>query len=154
MELHGEPNAVCTFEFILSHAAASTGMSTNNNQNQSMHYEKQQHINLVQNYNDGRNLTKLAVEFAKSFAIYLYFIAFHQGKFGIINEYLFPDQIKQRKTAFVVLNGDKTICGPLFTHDSTGEQTVFVLGDMSVAFQVDKYIDKLNRTGKFYFLLI
>jgi hypothetical protein len=114
MELHDARNAVDALEFILSNGTACIGKNTNNNESLFINYNKQQLIELVQNYNNGQNLTNLAVQFINSFGIHLHFIAFNQGKFGIVSKYLFLDKSKQRKIAFIVLNGDKTICGPLF----------------------------------------
>jgi hypothetical protein len=104
MNLHVAPSVLDMFEFIL--------LDGNMNNNQLTNDEKQKLIKLVQNYNDEQILT-LAIEFAGSYNIYLHFIAFHQGKFQIINEYSFPDRTKQRQQAFIVLNGDFTVCGAL-----------------------------------------
>jgi hypothetical protein len=94
-----------------------------------------------------------AIEFSKISNIYLHFIAFVQGKFKIINSYSHLNTTVQKKKSFVVLNGTNTICGPLFAHDLTGNiQSVFAFDDMRIGPQVDKYIEKLNRTSKVFFL--
>jgi hypothetical protein len=151
MELHVAESAFGTFQFILSNAAKP--LNKNNNQNELTDYD-QQLVNLVQTCNGGQNLTELAMEFGKFSNIDLRFIAFYQEKYRIINESSFPDTTKRGHRAFVVLNGDSTICGPLFTHDLTGKvQTVFPFDDNRIVFEVHKYIEKLNQTGKFYSFL-
>ncbi|CAF0946425.1 unnamed protein product [Rotaria sordida] len=62
------------------------------------------------------------------------------------NECIIVDQNEPKKTAFIVLNGDDTICGPLFALNRNEQiQTVFDLDDMSIYHYVDKYIDEINR---------
>ncbi|CAF4808448.1 unnamed protein product [Rotaria sp. Silwood1] len=70
----------------------------------------------------------------------------------IINEYFIVNQNKLKKNAFIVLNGDDTICGPLFAFDRNEKiQTVFDFDDMSIYHYVDKYIDEINRTDRSLF---
>lgn len=147
MELYGASNALDAFEFILSFLSIPIGEYIDNNQNYSAAYRRQLLMNLLQNYDKKRDLTNLFADFYVFFDIYLYFIQFKQHEFGLINDYTFPDRTKQRKIAFVVLNRDQTICGPLFAHVNTGIQTVFTSDDISVTIHVDKYIERLNRTG-------
>ena len=149
MELYGVSNALDAFQFVLSHGNTFLGEDFENDQDHSNDYRKQVLINLLRNYYDRRDLTNLFIEFYIFFDVYLYFIGFKQYQFGLINDYLFPNGTKQRKIAYVVLNGNGTICGPLFAHGPTGKQTVFTHSDMSIATEVDKYIEKLNRTGNF-----
>jgi hypothetical protein len=154
MELYDAQSALHTFEFIISHGAAFLKRMMNNDQNELTDYDKQKLIDLVPNHSGRETLADLMGKFVEFFSIYLSFIAFEQGKFRIINKYSFPDKTKQRNQAFVVLNGDNTFCGPLFAHDLTGRiQTVFDFDDIRIAFQVQKYIEKLNQTGKFYSFL-
>ena len=147
MELYGASNTRDAFEFLLSHLSTPIDEDIDNNQKHSADCRKQQLINLLRSYNRERNLTNLFVDFFIFFGIYLYFIGFKEHEFGLINEYVFPDRTKQRKIAFIVLNRDQTICGPLYALVNTGIQTVFTLDDISVSIHVDKYIEKLNRTG-------
>ncbi len=151
MELYDAESAFNTLEFILLNDARFT----NNNQNELIDYDKQQLTNIVQIYSGKPTLITLMGKFVESYNIYLHFIGFDQGKFRVINQYFFRDTNERRRLAFVVLNGDDTVCGPLFTDDDlTGRiQTVFAFDDMRITLQVDKYIEKLNRTGKFYSIL-
>lgn len=152
MELYGASNAFDAFQFMLSRADMFLHGDIDDDQSESVACRKQQLINLLQNYDRTKDLTNLSVDFFIFFDIYLYFIGFKKNRFDLINDYSFPDRNKQRKIAFVVLNGDYTVCGPLFAHVPTGKHTVFTFGDMSIATHVDKYIERLNRTGKFFFL--
>jgi len=151
MELYDAESAFNTLEFILLNDARFT----NNNQNELIDYDKQQLTNIVQIYSGKPTLNDLMGKFVESYNIYLHFIGFKQGKFRMINQYYyFRDTDERRRLAFIVLNGDDTVCGPLFTDDLTGRiQTVFAFDDMRITLQVDKYIEKLNRTGKFYSIL-
>jgi len=150
MELYDAESAFHTFEFILSNDATFIGKNLENNQKKLTDYDKQQLTNIVQIYSGKETLTGLMGKFVESYKIYLHFIGFNQGKFRIINEYSFLDKDEQRRLAFVVLNGDDTVCGPLFIDDLTGRtQAVFAFDDMRITLEVEKYIEKLNRTGKF-----
>jgi hypothetical protein len=148
MELYDVSNAFGTFEFILLNGHMK------NNENELMNNDKQQLIQLAQNYNGGQTLILLIIGFAQLYNIYLHFIAFHEGRFQMINECSFPDKTKQGQQAFIVLNGDYTVCGALFSVSLDGrKQTVFPFDDMRVTSQVNKYIEELNRIGKVYFFL-
>ena len=136
-----------TLKFILSNG------NIDNNQNKLTHSGEQELLKLVQNYNDG-SVLNLAVAFAASYNIYLSFIAFHENRFQIVNEYSFPDRTKQRLQSFIVLNGNFTVCGPLSSVALDGRrQAIYPFGDIRAKWQVDKYIEELNRIGKFYFNL-
>jgi hypothetical protein len=148
MELYGGSNTLGTFEFILLNGHMK------NNENELTNNDKQQLIQLAQNDNGRETLIRLIVGFAELYHIYLHFIAFHESKFQMINEWSFPDKIKQGQQAFIVLNGDYTVCGVLFSIGLDGrKQTVFPFDDMHVTSQVNKYIEELNRTGNVYFFL-
>lgn len=101
----------------------------------------------VQKYAHGIESYLALVDFINQFGIYLHFIGFINGQFRLINDYQLV-RSDGKQTAFIVLNGDRTVCGPLFLYDSAYQQRfVFALDDQSVHTNVLKYIDRLNRTG-------
>jgi len=114
MEIYDAKSALDTFQFILSNGSTFTSGNFNNNQNELTVYN-QQLTNIVQIYSGRQTLIDLIGKFFEFSNIYLHFIAFNddQGKFQIINKYFFQDKTKRKALAFVVLNGDHTICGPL-----------------------------------------
>jgi hypothetical protein len=105
MQLYDANDAFNTFKMLLLNDRVS---------NQLTDSEKQQLVNLVKQCERKHRLVYLMIEFAKTYNIYLHFIAFVKDKFMIINEYSFVGDNKSKKQAFIVLNGDYTVCGPLF----------------------------------------
>jgi hypothetical protein len=154
MQLCNANGAFNTFEMLLLNDRIFEKKNINNNQNQLTDSEKQQLVNLVEQYERERErehaLLYLIVEFANKYNIYLHFIAFFKDKFMINNDYSFVGDNKSKKQAFIVLNGDNTVCGPLFSVDRYERRAVFGMDDMRIKHYVDKYIEKLNRTGTFY----
>ncbi|CAF4123970.1 unnamed protein product, partial [Adineta steineri] len=91
--------------------------------------------------------SSLIRDFMIFFNIHLYFIIIEGGKFQKTTENITLTPNDQTKQAFIVLNGDKTVCGVVYICDLGGKiQTVFNMDDMRIQCDVDKYIEQLNLT--------
>ncbi|UJR37547.1 hypothetical protein I4U23_030248 [Adineta vaga] len=147
MELYGANSELDAFESIIVNKCICTNENMNNVSNNLPISVKEQLKEYVQKHKDAPTSLPAVVEFNNSFKIYLHFIAFRVGKFQLTNKYTFLHNDKEKRQAFIVLNGDNTICGPLFIHATQGERKfLFDLDDMRVQVYVDRYIEKLNRT--------
>ncbi|CAF1052900.1 unnamed protein product [Rotaria sp. Silwood1] len=152
LKLYGAKSARDTFEFILSNDSTFKNKTIDKNQNELTDSDYEQLNNLVRKYRNRHTLIHLIIDFLEFSNTRLNFIGFVDGKFRIINEYFIVNQNKLKKNAFIVLNGDDTICGPLFALDRNEKiQTVFDFDDMSIYHYVDKYIDEINRTDRSLF---
>lgn len=137
MELHCAQKISDVFKFIMEY------MNTESIDDD----KKQQFIDWYEDPTMETDLFDLMEKSSEYIDLCLQFIGFDEGRFQIINKYTINTNQKQ-KSAFIVLNGDSTMCGPLFFTESNGEkQTAFSLDDMRVNAYVEKYIDKLNQTG-------
>jgi hypothetical protein len=151
MELHDANGLLNTVIFILSNDHKFNSSNVENSQDQLTDPEKQQFVDLQKGPQGQHMLFNLIMALTNFYKIYLHIIGFKDGQFQIINEYYVVDRNKPQKQAFVVLNGDNTVCGPLFAHNRTGgKQTVFAFDDIRITNYVDKYIEMLNQIGKFY----
>ncbi len=85
--------------------------------------------------------------FAEHFDIYLYIIAFDNGRFSLMNKTTHD----KKHTAFVTFNKDHTIRGPLYTKNVNGTtKTVFTGNNHNILIDVYMYIAQLNDIGKIF----
>ncbi len=85
--------------------------------------------------------------FAEHFDIYLYIIAFDNGKFSLMNKI----NHDKKYTAFVTFNKDHTIHGPLCTKNVNGTtETVFSVDNRDIILDVYMYIAQLNDISKIF----
>lgn len=127
---------------------------TNNvikNQNTSNVVNEAKLISLATSYNGLKDLLSLIVGFAQCSGIYLIFIGYIDGKFNVLNEYSNIITTTVDKTSYIVLNGNETICGPLFFVDQYNrKKMVFRHDDMFIKNIVNNYVDQLNGMGNAY----
>ncbi|CAF0782937.1 unnamed protein product [Adineta steineri] len=91
--------------------------------------------------------SSLIRDFMIFFNIRLYFIIIEEGTFQKTTEYITLTPSDQTKQAFIVLNGDKTVWGVLYTYNLEDRiQPVFDIDDMRIQYYVDKYTEQLNLT--------
>jgi hypothetical protein len=114
MDIYDAKGAFNAFKFILSNDPTFKSRKRNNNSNLLTDAEKQQLTNIVQKYERNQNLLQLIIEFLRLFNIYLNFIGIVQGRFKVVSEHTFLDKTASERQALIVLNGNNTICGPLF----------------------------------------
>ncbi|CAF3439913.1 unnamed protein product [Rotaria sp. Silwood1] len=110
LKLYGAKSARDTFEFILSNDSTFKNKTIDKNQNELTDSDYEQLNNLVRKYRNRHTLIHLIIDFLEFSNTRLNFIGFVDGKFRIINEYFIVNQNKLKKNAFIVLNGDDTIC--------------------------------------------
>lgn len=83
---------------------------------------------------------------AKFFDIHLGIICFRSGEFTLVMDCAHH---KDADVAYLLLNEDNTVCGPLCDVDaSNSKQTVFDSDDWSVELNVKMYINGLNHQSK------
>lgn len=107
----------------------------------------QELIDWIKNPKIEKNNNNFMRKYAECLDLYFCFIGFNQGKFQK-TELKFASADQNKYCVFVVLNGDRTMCGPLYSFDNSGKwQTVFSQNDQCAKVQVEKYIEQLNHTG-------
>jgi hypothetical protein len=148
VELADTKTAVGAFEAILLDKHAFDSENGNMHPSILSDLEREQLIQYANKYEHQPASLAGIADFFSTYDTYLYLIAFVEGKFRMVTDYTVFSRDKKKGKAFIVLNGDGTVCGPLFLYGQTvKQQFVFALDDTHVHDYVEQYIDKLNRTG-------